>query len=54
MIVSNEQGTTNEAHSTSRTATTGGNRTSLIAFGAVMLALAVVAGIVAYRRKGTG
>lgn len=54
VIVSNEQGATNEAHSTSRTATTGGNRTSLIAFGAVVLALSVVAGIVAYRRKGTG
>ena len=54
IVVSNEQGNENESHSESPSATSGGSRTSLIAFGAVILALAAVAGVVIYRGKGIG
>ena len=53
VIVSNEQGNANASHSESPSATSG-SRTSLIAFGAVILALAAVAGVVIYRRRAIG
>jgi hypothetical protein len=54
VVVSNEQGTTNESRSESRTPTSAGSRWSLIAFGAVIFALIVVAGVVLYRRRLVG
>lgn len=54
VVVSNEQGNANEAHSESRGAVAGGSRTSLIAFGVLILALAAVAGVVLYRRRAIG
>lgn len=54
IAVSNEEGAANELRSESASTTSSGSRTSLIAFGIVVLALTAVAGVVIYRRRTIG
>ena len=54
VIISNEQGNANAAHSEAHSTASGGGRRSFFAFGAVAMVLVAVAGAVVYRRRHVG